>query len=145
MADLIDSITAGMQEFLSTCPMIDGKKIKVNYLGNTAISYTLYEEPTEEKLDEFIGGSSIRRRLFIFASREAYSAAEIENMKVSAFFDDFSDWIETQNDADNLPKLPAGCEAQSVEVLTSGYSMSADAETHKQRYQIQLALEYFKE
>ena len=142
---MADSITAGMREFLSTCPMIDGQKIKVNYLGDKAISYTLDEEPTEEKIDEFVGGSSIRKRLFIFASREAYSAAEIENMKVSAFFDSFSDWIESQNDVGNLPELPIGCEAQSVEVLTSGYSMSADVETHKQRYQIQIALEYFKE
>ena len=142
---MVDSITAGMQEFLSTCPMIDGQKIKVNYLGDKAVSYTLDEEPTEEKLDEFIGGSSIRRRLFIFASREAYSAAEIENMKVSAFFDDFSDWIESQNRAGNLPELPDSCESESISVLTSGYSMSADAETHKQRYQIQLALEYYKE
>ncbi|MDD3231487.1 MAG: chloramphenicol resistance protein [Oscillospiraceae bacterium] len=142
---MADSITAGMREFLSTCPMIDGQKIKVNYLGDKAISYTLDEEPTEEKVDEFIDGSSIRKRLFIFASREAYSAAEIENMKVSAFFDSFSDWIESQSNAGNLPKLPVGCEAQSVEVLTSGYSMSADAETHKQRYQIQVALKYYKE
>lgn len=145
MPNLVKSITEGVKQFLDTCPLLDGGKVKVNYLGDKEVSYTLDEEPTETVVKQYIGGSSIRKRLYIFASREAYSAAELENMKISAFFDQFSDWIEKQNDAGILPELPIGSEAESIKVLTSGYSMSADANTHKQRYQIQIALKYYKE
>jgi hypothetical protein len=89
-------------------------------------------------------GSSVRKFQFIFASREAYSASVLENMKVSGFYEQFSDWMEQQNMLKNLPILPDNCEAKNIRTLTNGYTLNADAQAKQQRYQIQCELRYLK-
>lgn len=108
------------------------------------VSYTIDEVPTETLVKRYMDGSSVRKFQFIFASREAYSASVLENMKVSGFYEQFSDWMEQQNMLRNLPILPDNCEAKNIRTLTNGYTLNADAQAKQQRYQIQCELRYLK-
>ena len=63
-------------------------------------------------------------------------------MKNLEFYEKLEDWIEKQSLNDNLPQLPDGHTALSVEVLSSGYVMDNDTKTA--RYQIQCRLKYIK-
>jgi hypothetical protein len=53
--------------------------------------------------------------------------------------------MEQETANGQFPTLPAGCTAQSVKAITSGYAFSADEQNKTQRYQIQCKLIYFKE
>ena len=144
MVSLADSIIQGIRDYISSCPLLTDGKIKVNYLGSEMVSYTIDEVPTETLVKRYMDGSSVRKFQFIFASREAYSASVLENMKVSGFYEQFSDWMEQQNMLRNLPILPDNCEAKNIRTLTNGYTLNADAQAKQQRYQIQCELRYLK-
>lgn len=144
MVSLADSIIQGIRGYISSCPLLTDGKIKVNYLGSEMVSYTIDEVPTETLVKRYMDGSSVRKFQFIFASREAYSASVLENMKVSGFYEQFSDWMEQQNMLRNLPILPDNCEAKNIRTLTNGYTLNADAQAKQQRYQIQCELRYLK-
>lgn len=120
--------------------MLTGKNVKVNYLGSTEVSYSIDEVPGERIVKRYINGSSLCKVLFIFASREGYSEAAIQNMKVSGFYEKFSEWLET-----GLPTLPTGYKAQSIKAITNGYAQQTDAQTKQMRYQIQCELKFIKE
>lgn len=144
MVSLADSIIQGIRDYISSCPLLTDGKVKVNYLGSEMVSYTIDEVPTETLVKRYMDGSSVRKFQFIFASREAYSASVLENMKVSGFYEQFSDWMEQQNMLKNLPILPDNCEAKNIRTLTNGYTLNADAQAKQQRYQIQCELRYLK-
>ena len=78
-----------------------------------------------------------------WASREYYSQERLQNIENSVFYENFSDWVEEQSQAGNLPELPEGMEAQELKVLSSGYLF--DGSMSNARYQIQLQLKYYKE
>jgi len=144
VVSLADSIIQGIRDYISSCPLLTDGKVKVNYLGSEMVSYTIDEVPTETLVKRYMDGSSVRKFQFIFASREAYSASVLENMKVSGFYEQFSDWMEQQNMLKNLPILPDNCEAKNIRTLTNGYTLNADAQAKQQRYQIQCELRYLK-
>lgn len=139
------SVLAGIREYLSGCPLFDNGLIRVNYLEGEPIAYTVDEVPAEPVVRQYTDGSSLRQAEFVIASSEYYSRYEIENLKVSGFYEQLADWLEMQSESGVLPELPRGCTAQKIEVLTNGYCISADMQQKVQRYQIQCRLLYLKE
>lgn len=119
-----------------------GYPLNVDNLGEDAQQYCIEVVPCNPILTKYADGSSKNQYLFIFASREYYSEDECNNMKNLEFYEKLEDWIEKQSLSDNLPQLPGGCTALSVEVLSSGYVMDNDTKTA--RYQIQCRLKYIK-
>lgn len=112
----------------------------VNYLGNTPVEYTVDTVPCDPIYKRYTDGSCMKRFLFIFGSREYYSADINQGIENQSFYEKFSDWICSQNDAGILPDLSEGREPVSLKILTGGYVLSADENTA--RYQIQLQLIY---
>ncbi|WP_419067084.1 chloramphenicol resistance protein, partial [Hominenteromicrobium sp.] len=115
------SVLAGIREYLSGCPLFDNGLIRVNYLEGEPIAYTVDEVPAKPVVRQYTDGSSLRQAEFVIASSEYYSRDEIENLKVSGFYEQLADWLEMQSESGVLPELPRGCTAQKIEVLTNGY------------------------
>lgn len=139
-----NSIMGAVREYLGGCPLFDGNTLRVNFLGEEPLEYTLEDVPANPVVKQYTNGSSIRQALFVLASRELYSRDAIENLKSGGFYERLADWLESQNRKRDLPKLPEGLTAQKLEATTNGYCMSADIQQNIQRYQIQLRLIYLK-
>lgn len=125
------------------CPLVSGKKIKVNNLGANAMSMTIEQVPGNPLIKRYVDGGSQRQALFVLASREDYSEQDWAQIAVADFYEKLQDWFETQNEKNALPGLGNGLKALRFEVLSGAYLMSSDMTTA--RYQIQCRLIYYKE
>ena len=125
------------------CPLVDGAKINVNYLGEKTRRYTIEQEPVSQIIKKYSDGGTMRQLVFVFASRELFGEEERENLEISRFYEEFADWLEKTSANGILPLLDEGKTALGIEALTGGYLMSNDQRTA--RYQIQCRLIYRQE
>lgn len=133
-----------IKDYIKTCPFIKRGAINVNYLGADPIKYTIDNIPAKPLVKRYVDGSELRQYLFAFASREAYDANALENMDVAKFFESFEDWIAEQDSKNNLPVFAdSKFTATKIEVISSGYLLSADETTA--RFQVELKLTYRKD
>ncbi|MBP0989094.1 MAG: chloramphenicol resistance protein [Oscillospiraceae bacterium] len=129
-----------VRDFILTFPDLDENGcLYVDYLGDQAIEYSVETVPCDPVFKRYTDGGCMKQFLFLFASREYYSADVIQCIENLSFYEDFSSWINQKNRSGELPDLD-GRDPVSIEVLTGGYAFDADAETA--RYQIQLRLLY---
>jgi len=132
------SIIKAIREYITKCPYLHDGKIGVDYLENE-VAYSIEPTPVAPKASEFIDDSGIRQFAFIFASRESYGQETIQNMLNTEFYEDFSNWIEEQNNLGNLPEIEG---IEEIECTSTGYSYQTGIDTA--RYQIQLRITYYK-
>ncbi|MCM1506615.1 MAG: hypothetical protein NC177_05705 [Ruminococcus flavefaciens] len=138
------SIIESVRDFISNCPLLkNGVLLNVDRLGDTEIEYTIDGEMTDPILRRYTDGSSLRQFNFIFASREAYGADTLQNVANSGFYEDFADWIETQSNIGNLPKLDKYRIPQYIEIQSNNYIFDTNDSTA--RYQIQLKFVYYQD
>ena len=129
-----------VRDFILTFPDLDENGcLYVDYLVDQAIEYSVETVPCDPVFKRYTDGGCMKQFLFLFASREYYSADVIQCIENLSFYEDFSSWINQKNRSGELPDLD-GRDPVSIEVLTGGYAFDADAETA--RYQIQLRLLY---
>ncbi len=114
----------------------------VDYLGAKPIEYTVEAVPCTPIYRNYTDGGCVKQFLFLFASREYYSADVNQCIENLAFYEDFERWITDNNDQGDLPDLDQRIPC-SIEVLTGGYAFDFDQNTA--RYQIQLRLLYEEE
>lgn len=138
MKSLIECI----RDYIMEYPGLKDGLFCVDYLSDTATEYCVEAVPCNPVYQRFTDGGCMKQFLFIFASREWYSADVTQNTENLTFYEDFAKWIRAQNQAGSLPDLD-GREPVSVEVLTGGYAFDADSNTA--RYQMQLRLIYHEE
>lgn len=139
MASVIESL----REYILTFPELDENGcLCVDYLGDQAIEYSVEAVPCNPVYQQYTDGGCMKQFLFLFASREYYSADVNQCIENLAFYEEFADWIFTNNRAGILPDLGER-EPVSIEVLTGGYAFDADSNTA--RYQMQLRLLYEEE
>lgn len=140
---MADTIIKAIEEYFLKCPILKDGCMRVDFLGPEPVEYVIEPIPGSPVLRRYVDGSSIRRYPFAFGSREYYSQDRLQNIENSGFYEKLADWIEEMNVAQNLPELPEGMEAQVLYTVSTGYLF--DGSMSNARYQIQLALEYFKE
>lgn len=138
-----DSIIDALEKYFIGCELLKDGALRVNYLGEKPVEYTIEVLPCDPVVKRYLGGSTVRQYLFAFGSREFYSQERLQNIQNSAFYERLADWVETKSMSGVLPELPDGMEAQQLEVVSSGYLF--DGSMTNARYQIQLRLLYFKE
>ena len=138
------TVIASLFRWFQDCELLSEETpLNVDRLEEEAGSYCLETVPCTPVIRQYMNGSAKKQYLFIFASRDHYSADEVNNLKNLEFFEDLQEWMAEQNINDRLPVLPDGCTAQGVEVLSGGYVQDNDTQTA--RYQIQCRLTYIKE
>lgn len=138
-----DSIIDALEKYFIGCELLKDGALRVDYLGEKPVEYTVEVLPCDPVVKRYLGGSTVRQYLFAFGSREFYSQERLQNIQNSAFYERLADWVETKSMSGVLPELPDGMEAQQLEVVSSGYLF--DGSMTNARYQIQLRLLYFKE
>lgn len=138
-----DSIIDALEKYFIGCGLLKDGALRVDYLGEKPVEYTIEVLPCDPVVKRYLGGSTVRQYLFAFGSREFYSQERLQNIQNSAFYERLADWVETRSMSGVLPELPDGMEAQQLEVVSSGYLF--DGSMTNARYQIQLRLLYFKE
>ena len=138
-----DSIIDALEKYFIGCELLKDGALRVDYLGEKPVEYTIEVLPCDPVVKRYLGGSTVRQYLFAFGSREFYSQERLPNIQNSAFYELLADWVETRSMSGILPELPDGMEAQQLEVVSSGYLF--DGSMTNARYQIQLRLLYFKE
>ena len=138
-----DSIIDELEKYFIGCELLKDGALRVDYLGEKPVEYTIEVLPCDPVVKRYLGGSTVRQYLFAFGSREFYSQERLQNIQNSAFYELLADWVETRSMSGILPELPDGMEAQQLEVVSSGYLF--DGSMTNARYQIQLRLLYFKE
>lgn len=138
-----DSIIDALEKYFIGCELLKDGALRVDYLGEKPVEYTIEVLPCVPVVKRYLGGSTVRQYLFAFGSREFYSQERLQNIQNSAFYELLADWVETRSMSGILPELPDGMEAQQLEVVSSGYLF--DGSMTNARYQIQLRLLYFKE
>lgn len=120
--------------------------ININYLGDNVDDYCIEAIPAERIVRQDIEGRKEKQKIFVFASRTAYSQDVIENEDVYVFFEELAEWIEEQNDIENYPdisEIENIEEILSIEVKDSPY-ICAVSETEA-RYQMELKISYIQE
>ncbi len=138
-----DSIINALERYFIDCELLKDGALRVDYLGEKPVEYTIEVLPCDPVVKEYVDGSSIRQYLFAFGSREYYSQERLQNIQNSAFYERLADWVEEKSKVKELPDLPEGKEAMKLEVVSSGYLY--DGSLKNARYQIQLRLLYYKE
>lgn len=138
-----DSIIDALEKYFIGCELLKDGALRVDYLGEKPVEYTIEVLPCDPVVKRYLGGSTVRQYLFAFGSREFYSQERLQNIQNSAFYERLADWVETRSMSGVLPELPDGMEAQQLEAVSSGYLF--DGSMTNARYQIQLRLLYFKE
>ena len=138
-----ESIIDALEKYFIGCELLKDGALRVDYLGEKPVEYTIEVLPCDPVVKRYLGGSTVRQYLFAFGSREFYSQERLQNIQNSAFYERLADWVETRSMSGVLPELPDGMEAQQLEVVSSGYLF--DGSMTNARYQIQLRLLYFRE
>lgn len=137
---MTDTIIEALYDYFAECELINGEKVHIDYLPEKAIQYSIDVVPCNPVIKKYVDGTVKNQYLFVFGSREYYSAEVAQNLANSGFYETLTDWIDEKSKNGELPKLKNGKEALQIEVLSSGYAM--DSDTDNARYQIQCRLIY---
>ena len=134
------SIISSVRNYILGFPGLKDGRLQVDFLDAKAIEYTVETVPVNPIVKTYVDGGTLKQYNFIFASREFFGTDVNQNIENLDFYEQFSAWIETQNKNRAFPVLESGKEAQSIEILTSGYMFEMDSDNA--RYQIQCRLLY---
>lgn len=131
---MVDSIMNWLKQYNNT-------DIEIDYIGEDALNYSLKLPINTPIISKDINGNKYMQKLFSFNARTLYGDADTNEANLK-LFQDFKEWVEEQNENDNLPVLDNNQEAIEVEVLTDGYLLQADNDLQNAVYVIQCRLLY---
>lgn len=138
MLDRNDSIIGALRNYFLECPYLKDGKFGVDFLPKDP-SYSLDPLPSDPVYRRYVDGGKIYQMEYTFTSKEAYDGDTRTMIDNSFFYQKLSEWVEQQEEAENLPVLE-GYTAISNIVTSSGYLFDADSDLAK--YQVQLRLLY---
>ena len=109
-------------------------QINADMLGKVG-DYSLDKIPTDTKVENWIIGVEVKRDVYLFRSRKAYSQDTINNLKNIGFFEEFEKKIKTNNDEGILPEIE---DIEKIECLSCGALDSIDGTQATFGIQIQI-------
>lgn len=135
---IIDSIKTYMQ----TCSLITAFNVAigVDNLPERNDGFAIETVPCEPYVRKYINGSALKQYMFNFTSKASYGDDVRQNIENIGFFEQFSDWLDTQTKAGVLPTLDTGKTAKQIKAVTTGYAFDTEMDTAK--YMIQCVLYY---
>lgn len=95
-----------IKEWIETCPLLEGNKIKVDYLEEDIDSYSIDRTPIQPEVKPFVDGRGGKKQIsFDFSVQAPLSSQSIVNLANSKFCEDFMKWVSTQNRLKNFPNI----------------------------------------
>lgn len=134
------NIVDAVHDYISACPLLKDGRLGVDWLGSEPVEYVIEVVPAETVIKKYADGGALKQLVFLFASREAYSADILDNLSNCGFYEQFADWVEMQDKAKIYPDMGQGRVVTGIRTTTCGYLFDADANTR--RYQIQCVINY---
>lgn len=139
---MADTIIQALRDYFLDCPLMGDNRINVDFLPERGIEYSIDTTPATDIVKRYANGDTVRQYLFVLRSVNDYGPDALQNMANSGFYEHFAAWLEAQSDAEVLPQLPAGKEAQKIEAQSTGYLFTTGPDVG--RYQIQCRLLYLQ-
>ena len=127
-----------IRDFIKTCPLLSNGKINVDYIKDEPQSYSIDETPSDPIVLRFKDGGKRKQITFDFCIQADFSI--LENINNSRFCDDFTEWIEEQDDNYNLPDID---DCEKIECLGRGTILQTTETTAI--YVIPMRVVYLKE
>lgn len=130
-----------LREYIAKCPYLkEYAELNIEYLADKTNTYSINENAGYNPiLNQFISGSE-RQLLFTFDSKLRWNEDIQNNIDNSKFFEDFRNWLETNNKNKIFPDISG---VYSIGATTNGYIFATNA--NEAIYRIQCFLNYFKE
>jgi hypothetical protein len=130
---------AEIKKYMEKCPLLNNGKVKVDYIGEE-MSYSIDPLPCDPVVKKYLDGGLKKQYQFAFTSNELYDEDARVNIDNSEFCQKFEEWLEEQNQLENLPKLEGNKESIELETLNKGYLYDTDGAYG--RYRIECRLLY---
>ena len=129
-----------VREYIAKCPHLKKfAEINVEYLLDKVNTYSINENAGYEPiLNKFFVGSE-RQFLFTFDSKLYWNEDIQNNIDNSKFFENFRNWLETNNKNKIFPNIDGIYE---IGATTKGYILATNA--NEAIYRIQCYLNYYK-
>ncbi len=105
-----------MIEYLSRCPVFDGREININYLDGKPSAYSLDATSGLSVVKRYADGGMLCEKMFVLSMRKENSAAAKRNALVARECEAFERWISEQNSNGVLPAADEGQIPCSLEV-----------------------------
>ena len=117
--------------------LTNNKKSQINadMLSNDINNYSIDKIPVQTEVERWIIGPAVRRDVFSFRSRVAYSQDVINNLSNIGFFEEFENIIKSNNEKGVLPEID---NIEKIECLNCGTMNVADTNTAIFDIQIQI-------
>lgn len=109
-------------------------QINADFLGDVD-NFSLDKIPTEIESQRWIIGTEVRKDVYSFRSRKAYSQDTINNLKNIGFFEQFEEVIKSNNRKGILPSIE---NIESIECLNCGTLNNVDGTEATFDIQIQI-------
>lgn len=126
-----------IKKFIETCPLLKGNKINVDYLKNKPASYSIDQTPSKPIINKDIIGNKLKQITFDFTVQADFSI--LTSLSNSKFCEEFTQWIEEQNDLRKLPEIEG---IREINCTSPGYILQKTETTAI--YVIQMNCIYFE-
>lgn len=138
------SIISALKTYIQTyAGLKSGAPVWVDAIGANPTEYAIIPLAGAKIIERYVNGGSMREYPFAFQSAE-FTADELERIENSGFFEEFSDWLESQSAAGILPTLGAKQSAWEIEATGWGY-LYEQGQSETGIYQVQCRLIYEQE
>lgn len=133
-----------IRDYIATCELLDQyAELNINYLVDRTIAYSINEESSYNPvLEENITGSKTMHLLFNLDSKVVWNEDLSNNIANSKFFENFSNWLEGNNNNDVFPQIE-GITPISISANTNGFIFATDS--NEAIYRISCEFVYYKE
>lgn len=131
-----------VRKYIAKCPYLkEYTELNIEYLQDKVNTYSINENAGYDPvvLEDIIGNQE-RQFLFTFDSKLIWNEDIQNNIDNSKFFENFRNWLETNNKKDIFPKIEGIYE---IGATTNGYIFATN--TNEAIYRIQCYLKYLKE
>lgn len=133
-----NSIVEAVRKYFLDCPFLKDGKFNIDYLPGEQ-SYSIDTLPSDPVYKRYTDGGCIYQYEYTFTSKEAYDGDMRTMVDNSMFYQKLMEWIELQEDTENLPKI-AEKNVLANRVTSNGYLFSVDSDMAQ--YQMQFRLLY---
>lgn len=108
------TLIQSIQQWLKGYSGMELKQIKTDSTDNTAGSYALAPAGNNKIYSDILGNTTYENNYVFYAKETA--ADEVDRRQNYDFLEGFSNWIDEQNAAHNMPTLPGTYTTESIEV-----------------------------
>lgn len=133
-----------IRDYIATCPyLIEYTELLVNYLAPNSATYSVNEgQGYDPVVDTYTNGNKEMQFIFTLDSRLVWNENLENNIKNSKFFENFSNWLEYNDDNGIFPNVN-GIIPETIRATSNGFIYATNS--NEAIYRIECIFTYLKE